>query len=295
MATYIFIVGHGKNKNGTTDPGAIGRIKKGENRYFKEDLMPAIKRHLPANSGVVIIDDHNVYDYKDLVNIVNKWDRKAVVVEWHYDSSSSESASGGHVIVHSAYEPDAVDLALRDVIKKYTGVRYEHKGHKGISGRDNLYNVNVAKSNNINYRLVELGFGTNTANANTMVNSVDAIAKDVVQALIGKTASQSKTYTVKSASQSKTYTVKSGDTLWDIAKAHGTSVATIKSLNGLKSDLIRKGDVLKLKAGSRTHTVKSGESLSTIGAKYGVKWATIASLNGIKSPYIIKAGQVLKY
>jgi len=284
MATYIFIVGHGKNKNGTTDPGAIGRIKKGENRYFKEDLMPAIKRHLPANSGVVIIDDHNVYDYKDLVNIVNKWDRKAVVVEWHYDSSSSESASGGHVIVHSAYEPDAVDLALRDVIKKYTGVRYEHKGHKGISGRDNLYNVNVAKSNNINYRLVELGFGTNTANANTMVNSVDAIAKDVVQALIGKTASQS-----------KTYTVKSGDTLWDIAKAHGTSVATIKSLNGLKSDLIRKGDVLKLKAGSRTHTVKSGESLSTIGAKYGVKWATIASKNGIKSPYIIKAGQVLKY
>lgn len=96
-------------------------------------------------------------------------------------------------------------------------------------------------------------------------------------------------------STSSTYTVKSGDTLWDIAKAHGTTVATIKSLNGLKSDLIHKGDVLKLKAGSRTHTVKSGESLSTIGAKYGVKWATIASLNGIRSPYIIKAGQVLKY
>lgn len=102
------------------------------------------------------------------------------------------------------------------------------------------------------------------------------------------------TTTAPSNNTSK-YTVKSGDTLWDIAKAHGTTVATIKSLNGLKSDLIHKGDVLKLKAGSRTHTVKSGESLSTIGAKYGVKWATIASLNGIKSPYIIKAGQVLKY
>lgn len=97
-------------------------------------------------------------------------------------------------------------------------------------------------------------------------------------------------------SGSSSYTVKSGDTLWDIAKAHNTSVATIKSLNGLKSDLIHKGDVLKVSGTSnRVHTVKSGESLSTIGNKYGVKWATIASKNGIKSPYIIKAGQQLKY
>lgn len=96
-------------------------------------------------------------------------------------------------------------------------------------------------------------------------------------------------------SSASKYTVKSGDTLWDIAKAHGTSVATIKSLNGLKSDLIHKGDVLKVSGSTRSYTVKSGDSLSTIGTKVGVKWATLASKNGIKSPYIIKAGQVLKY
>lgn len=102
-------------------------------------------------------------------------------------------------------------------------------------------------------------------------------------------------YAKETVSSNSTYVVKSGDTLWDIAKAHGTSVSTIKSLNGLKSDLIHKGDVLKVNGSSRTYTVKSGDSLSTIGTKVGVKWATLASKNGIKSPYIIKAGQVLKY
>ena len=56
------------------------------------------------------------------------------VIEMHYDAAGSESANGGHVIVHSNYEPDQLDLKLRDVIKKHIGVRYTHKGHSGVSG-----------------------------------------------------------------------------------------------------------------------------------------------------------------
>ena len=54
-------------------------------------------------------------------------------------------------------------------------------------------------------------------------------------------ANSSKTKSTKSA----TYAVKSGDTLYSIARKHGTSVEKLKKLNGLKSDAIRKGQVIK--------------------------------------------------
>jgi LysM repeat protein len=40
------------------------------------------------------------------------------------------------------------------------------------------------------------------------------------------------------------HTVKKGDTLSGIARRYGSSVARIKSANGLKSDIIRDGRVL---------------------------------------------------
>lgn len=185
MTEFLFIAGHGENKNGSFDPGATGIIKKGEHKYFEQDFFPAVKKFLPKDSNVILFSEYNVYDYKNLVTLANKYGKNTVVIEMHYDAGSS-SASGGHVIVHSAYAPDKYDLAIRDVIQKHIGVRYNHKGHKGISGRSNLGNCNRAKSAGLNYRLVELGFGTNPKDAATMVNNVDAIAKDFVEALIGK-------------------------------------------------------------------------------------------------------------
>jgi len=49
-----------------------------------------------------------------------------------------------------------------------------------------------------------------------------------------------------SGSSSGTYTVKSSDTLYGIAKKHHTTVSKLKSMNGLKSDVIRDGQKLKL-------------------------------------------------
>ncbi len=182
--THLFIAGHGFLSNGRFDPGATGFIKKGEHYYMRDDLFPAIRKYLPKGHDVVFFEDHSVVSHGDLVSLVKKYNANQVT-EFHYDAASAD-ARGGHVIIHNGYSPDKTDLALRDAIKSMVGVRYSHKGYEGISGRTNLGNVNRAKNAKITYRLLELGFGTNKADADIMVNQVDDYAKAIIKAVTGK-------------------------------------------------------------------------------------------------------------
>ena len=102
-----------------------------------------------------------------------------------------------------------------------------------------------------------------------------------------------------------TYTVKAGDTLWDIAQSqlgNGSRYKEIMTLNGLTSDVIQPGQVLKLPTGNdntgsaSTYTVKAGDTLWDIAQSQlgnGSRYKEIMTLNGLTSD-IIQPGQVLK-
>lgn len=179
--THLLIAGHGRKRNGDFDLGATGFITKGEHRYVSEDLFPAMKRFLPKNHKVVFFDKYNVYDYGNIAALAKKYNATEVT-EIHFDAATA-NASGGHVIIHSDYSPDKMDLALRDAIDRIVGVRYAHRNHHGISGRSELANVNRAKNAGITYRLVELGFGTNSHDAKIMIEGVEKYAKELVKAI----------------------------------------------------------------------------------------------------------------
>lgn len=87
-----------------------------------------------------------------------------------------------------------------------------------------------------------------------------------------------------------THTVKSGDTLWKIANQYGTTVATIKKLNGLSSDYIYVGQKLII---SKSYIVASGDSLWKISNQTGISLSEIRSSNNIWTDYIY-VGQVIK-
>lgn len=290
MVKKLVIAGHGKNKDGSFDPGATPAfMKQGEHRYYVDTFFPSVRKYLPDGHDVVLFSDYNVYSHSNLAALAKSYGNDTQVIEMHFDAlDSAPTATGGHVIVHADYSPDGLDLRLRDWIKKFVGVRYTHKGHTGISGRADLRNCNIAKQNNVNYRLVELGFGSNKKDAETMMSRVDALAKDFVMAICGKVKE------VKPPVVGQQHTVKSGDTLWAIATANRMTVNELMKLNpGIKTTIF---PGQKINIGIvKTYTVKSGDSLSAIGARLGVKWQDIAKLNNIKAPYVIQPGQKLRY
>ncbi len=106
------------------------------------------------------------------------------------------------------------------------------------------------------------------------------------------------------------YTVRAGDTLGAIARRYRTSVNAIMSLNGLRSNLIRPRQVLRIpsrggveassaapapaaKPGETvTHIVKLGDNLFQIAKTYGTTVERIKAANNISSD-IIAVGQKL--
>lgn len=242
MATILHIAGHGKKRNGTFDFGATGYIKEGEHKYYAQSFFNYLKKYEPKGHKVIYHIAYNVFDYKNLVNLAKQYGKDTIVIEWHFDATGTPNAHGGHVIVYGGFNPDELDLRLRDGIKEMVGVRYSHKGHAGISGRDNLQNVNLAANNGINYRLIELGFGTSPKDSKIMLNDMDKFAKVMTEAIYKTEIKQPQ----QKDSMAVYYVVKSGDTLWGIGQKYNVTVAQLKKWNNLKSDVIFPNQSLKV-------------------------------------------------
>ena len=144
-------------------------------------------------------------------------------------------------------------------------------------------------------------FGTTVANLKTL-NNLTSNSLSIGQ-ILKISDSNEITSPTTPTTPSETYTVKSGDTLYSIANKYGITVNEIKNLNGLSSNLLSIGQVIKIPTTNtsisenntipETYTVKSGDTLYSIANKYNTTVSKLKTLNNLTSN-TLSIGQVLK-
>ena len=93
------------------------------------------------------------------------------------------------------------------------------------------------------------------------------------------------------------YVVRAGDSLWLIAQRFQTTVDAIKQLNGLTSNLLNVGQVLKIPSVQSApyieYTVRPGDTLWLLSRRYDTTVDAIKNLNGLSGD-MLSIGQVLR-
>ena len=124
----------------------------------------------------------------------------------------------------------------------------------------------IRETPNTEALLVEYGFLDSTGDdVSQLKNNYEELAEAVVKAVASYAG-------VPYTSQTdEYYTVVKGDSLWSIANKFNTTVANLKSLNNLSSNLLQIGQKLKISATkvdqpNEYYTVKKGDTLYSIAS-----------------------------
>ncbi len=108
-------------------------------------------------------------------------------------------------------------------------------------------------------------------------------------------------YSAPSGTTTK-YIVRKGDSLWKIADNFGTTVTSIKAINGLQSNWLKIGQELTISSGvslantgdSQRYTVRSGDSPYLIAKRHRMNLYDFLKLNNLTADSTIFPGQEVK-
>lgn len=182
---FVLVAGHGYN-----DPGAVGNGIN-ERDFIRKNIIDNVAKYLRSAGHTVTLYDKKQDMYQDTAYGYNRGDTKNyglywvknklkpdAVIEFHLDAAGA-SASGGHVI-KNAYAADNIDKGIQKALEDTVGTI------RGITTRNDLLNVNVAYNQNINYRLVELGFITSKKDMDYIKKNLQAFTKSIASGINGK-------------------------------------------------------------------------------------------------------------
>lgn len=177
--------------------------------------------------------------------------------------------------------------------------RYQIKPGDTLSGISKAYKVSVGEIRRINaLRDDRIKIGKILLIPLKKIPRQETPTNPAVAATAVATAVVTKKTSEAPYQTTVTYTVKSGDNLTAIANRHGVSIKSIKSLNGLRSDLIKVGQTIDLPGASNrrrvdvNHVVRKGDTLYALAHRHGVSISELIVHNRLRGS-TIRVGQTL--
>lgn len=282
------------NAGGGDGAEAIHSVVGGASKRLAETIVDTIKSELGQNLRPRKVFSRTGSSGKDYHGVIRGSKMPATIVEGAFVDSADR------LLVDTVAEQKKMGEAIAHGILKYLGV-------KGTPVTEASKPATSTPASTTTYKVVKgdtlSGIAVKYKTTVAAIKSLNGLKSDVIQiGQVLKVAGKAPAPTpAPKPAATTTYKVVSGNTLSGIAVKFGTNVTAIKQLNGLSSDLIRVGQVLKVPATKAaaapstpaTYKVVKGDTLSEIGVKYGVTVSKLKSLNGLKSD-VIQIGQVLK-
>ena len=253
MAKLFVIPGHGAGDNGACGNG------------FKEaERVRALAQKIKDFGGDnIILSDFSLNSYES--NIIGKGlvPKDCRILELHLDSYTSKLSKGGHIIIHSDFEPDKYDNALAKMISEMFPGRSD-----SIVKRNDLANVNRALAKGYNYRLIECCFISNADDIKKFNANIDKLAKEILTCFeikINSAETSTEIYRVRKSWKDVASQLGAYKTLANAKKACKAGYSVFDSKGKVvytvePSATIKVGSTVKIKQGAKTYT---GASLAS--------------------------------